>query len=120
MEASVFPDVSVPLATHTGWNLRHPDMGGSDQLLDAGGLVGSTLPFPATRTERRATGDPRLSIEERYSSRDNYLGRVRSAAQALVDEGYLLAEDIERVVEQSAERYDLFRSRTGEQQSAGG
>ena len=113
------PDVSVPLATHTGWNLRHPDMGGADQLLDAGGLVGSTLPFPATRTEREATGDPRLSIEERYSSRDDYLGRVRRAAQALVDEGYLLAEDIERVVEQSSERYDLFRSRAGKHQQAG-
>ncbi|MCE2462331.1 MAG: hypothetical protein J4F46_00210 [Dehalococcoidia bacterium] len=113
------PDVSVPLATHTGWNLRHPDMGGSDQLLDAGGLVGSTLPFPATRTDRETTGDPRLSIEERYISRDDYLDRVRRAAQALVDEGYLLAEDIERVAEQSSERYDLFRSRVGEHQPTG-
>ena len=112
------PDISVPLATHTGWNLRHPDMGGSDQLLDAGGLVGSTLPFPATRTERETTGDPRLSIEERYSSKDDYLGQVRRAAQALVDEGYLLAEDIETVAEQASERYDLFRNRVGEPQAA--
>jgi hypothetical protein len=112
------PDVSVPLATHTGWNLRHPDMGGSDQILDAGGLVGSTLPFPATRADRETTGDPRLSIEERYSSKDDYLGQVRRAAQALADEGYLLAEDIETVAEQASERYDLFRNRVSEAQAA--
>ena len=112
------PDISVPLATHTGWNLRHPDMGGSDQILDAGGLVGSTLPFPATRADRETTGDPRLSIEERYSSKDDYLNQVRRAAQALADEGYLLAEDIETVAEQASERYDLFRNRVSEAQAA--
>ena len=49
------PDVSVPLATYTGWNLRHPDIGAPDQLM---GLMGMTIPFPATREEREARGDP--------------------------------------------------------------
>ena len=57
----------MPLATHTGWNLRHPDIGGAEQLLV---FAGATLPFARTRAEREATGDPRPSIEERYASRE--------------------------------------------------
>ena len=86
------PEVAVPLATHTGWNLRHPDIGGAEQLLI---FAGSTIPFPRTRREREAGGDPRLSIEERYRSREEYLARVHQAAVALVKEGYLLEEDVE-------------------------
>jgi len=29
----VLPELAAPLATHTGWNLRHPDIGGAAQLL---------------------------------------------------------------------------------------
>jgi hypothetical protein len=86
------PEVVVPLATHTGWNLRHPDIGGAEQLLI---FAGSTLPFARTRAERAAAGDPRPSIEERYASRDDYLVRVRAAAVALAREGHLLEEDVE-------------------------
>ena len=86
------PEVSVPFATHTGWNLRHPDIGGADQMLY---FAGATLPFAKTRAEREKTGDPRPSIAERYRSRDDYLARVREAAKGLVAEGYMLEEDIE-------------------------
>ena len=104
------PDISVPLATLTGWNLRHSDMGASDEVVGMFiGLLGSTIAFPATKAERGASGDPRLSIEERYSSLEDYLGRVREAARTLVEEGYLLAEDMELVREQAAQRYDVFR-----------
>jgi Alpha/beta hydrolase domain len=102
------PDISVPLATYTGWNVRHPDVGGPGQILS---LLGSTVPFPATRAERQATGDPRLSIEERYASREDYLRQVQQAAEALVQQGYLLAEDLPTVADQAAQRYDLFRRR---------
>jgi hypothetical protein len=70
------------------------------------------LPFPATQAERETTGDPRASIDERYASRQDYLDRVRSAAQALVDAGYLLAEDVSRIEAGAAERYDAFRLAT--------
>jgi Alpha/beta hydrolase domain len=102
------PDISVPLATYTGWNLRHPDIGGSGQTLS---LVGSTIPFPATQAERRAAGDPRPSIAERYPSKEDYLRRVQHAAEALVAQGYLLAEDVPTVTEQAAQRYDLLQRR---------
>ena len=99
------PDISVPLATYTGWNLRHPDMGGAEYLM---GLMGSTRPFPATSTQQAELGDPRTSIETRYGAKDDYLQLVRQAAQQLIEQGYLLAEDLDGVVEQAAERYEAF------------
>ena len=103
------PDLTVPLATHTGWNLRHQEVGNRDLVIGiTGGLAGWTLPFPATRTDREATGDPRVSIEERYQSREDYVRQVRRAAQTLIDKGYLLAEDLAWVEEGAARRYDLW------------
>ncbi len=99
------PEVSVPLATHTGWNLRHPDIGGAEQLLY---FAGSTLPFPRTRAERARAGDPRRAIEERYASRDDYLARVRDAAKTLVADGYLLDEDVETSIAFGAKFWDQF------------
>jgi len=71
------PELRVPLATHTGWNLRHPEIGGKEQLLY---FAGAMTPFARTRQSRQASGDPRPSGEERYPSRDAYLERVRRAA----------------------------------------
>jgi hypothetical protein len=102
------PELSVPLATHTGWNLRHPDIGGEQQLLV---FAGSTLPFPRTHAEREAAGDPRPSIEERYRSRDDYLARVRSAASDLSAQRYLLEEDIELSVTMAGRLWDFWTAR---------
>jgi len=99
------PDLTVPLATYTGWNLRHPQMGAPDRLMS---LMGSTIPFPATPEERAGRDDPRRSISERYPSRARYLEEVRQEAQRLVDEGYLLAEDLELVLDQASRRYGLL------------
>jgi hypothetical protein len=99
------PEVAVPLATFTGWNLRHPDVGGADQMLY---FAGATLPFAKTRAERERTGDPRPSIAERYGSREDYLARVLEAATALVAAGYLLDEDIETSRGFAARFWDAF------------
>jgi Alpha/beta hydrolase domain len=106
------PCQTVPLATHTGWNLRHPDIGGAGQTLASGGasggtLIGATIPFPATREARQATGDPRRAIAERYTSKADYLEQVRRAAQDLVQARYLLAEDVDEIIGQAAQHYDL-------------
>ena len=104
------PDLSVPLATHTGWNLRHESVGNPDLVIGiTGGLAGWTLPFAATRAEREANGDTRLSIDERYASREEYLSRVRAAARELVAAGYVLAEDLPRLEAAAGLRYDAFR-----------
>lgn len=99
------PDVSVPLATYTGWNLRHPQIGAPDRLMS---LVGSTIPFPPTEDKRTAAGDPRRSIAARYASKTAYLDQVSRAAQRLIDAGCLLPEDRERMLTQSARRWDLL------------
>ena len=117
------PMVTVPLAAYTGWNLRHSQIGGAGQILSSGGstggtLMGSAIPFPATKKEREETGDPRMSIEERYSSREAYLARIESAIQELITQGYLLPEDLEGLVEQAEGHYNELRNRVGEPQAA--
>ena len=103
------PDLTVPMATYTGWNLRDPSIGNPDLFIGiTGGLAGWTLPFPATQAERESSNDPRLSIQERYSSKTEFLEQVKAAGQALVDEGYMLSEDLGKVVERAASKYDYF------------
>ena len=113
------PMVTVPLATYTGWNLRHADMGGEGQILSSGGatggtLIGATIPFVTTQAEREASRDPRPSIEERYASKEDYLDRVGQAARSMVSAGYLLAEDLELVMDQAAQHYEELSSRVAE------
>ncbi|MEZ5406941.1 MAG: alpha/beta hydrolase domain-containing protein [Acidimicrobiales bacterium] len=99
------PDIIVPLATHTGFNPRHPEMGAPGQLME---YFGSTVPFAATVAERAETGDPRASVEERYSGLDDYLAKVAAAAEALVSRRHFLAEDVELCVELARQRWALL------------
>lgn len=97
------PDVAVPLATYTGWNFRSTAIGAPHELVS---LLGSSIPFPATRAAREATRDPRRSIEERYRSRDAYLEQVEQAAERLVKAGYLLIDDVPKVLQRSGDTWD--------------
>ena len=90
------PEVAVPLGTYTGWNLRPAAMGAHGQLSR---WSGSYFPFAATAAERRKAGDPRASIEERYSTRADYVRRVEASADGLRQQGYLLEEDARALVE---------------------
>ena len=56
-------------------------------------LQGSFIPFAATKAERIAAGDPRLSIEERYPTKDAYLTAFKKAAADLVAKRFLLPDD---------------------------
>lgn len=110
------PDLMVPVATHTGFNPRHPHTGGAGQMLE---YIGSTLPFAASRSARERAGDPRPSLAERYAGRGDYLRQVEEAIQALVEARVLLAEDIALCRRIAAQRYDAvieapaFRSAVG-------
>jgi hypothetical protein len=97
------PDVSVPLATTTGWNFRASRVGNPTGLYP---LLGSYLPFPRTRADRASTKDPRRSIEERYSNKDAYLRRTRTAAMELVKGRYVLEEDVESIMTRAADHWD--------------
>lgn len=104
------PDVTAPLGTHTGWNPRDPVTGAGEQILP---MQGFTRWFALTREERAAAGDPRTSIEERYSGLGDYQARVRSAAEALVAQRFILLEDVETLVADATERWHYATSRDG-------
>jgi hypothetical protein len=89
------PDLSVPIGTYTGWNLRREGFAEGAQCAGAG----SFIPFAANREEREASGDPRLSIEERYPTHEAYVSAVGQAADRLVRERLLLPQDTEAIVE---------------------
>jgi alpha/beta hydrolase family protein len=86
--------LQVPVSTYTGWNLGH------DGWIANGfcSLQGTFVPFAATRVERLAVGDPQPSAEEGYPTREAYVAAIRRAAESLVGQRPLLAEDAAQVV----------------------
>jgi hypothetical protein len=84
------PEITVPLATYAGWNLRDPSIGAPEQRVS---FEASYLPFPRTAAERQKTGDPRKSIAERYASREDYLTQYKKAVDELVQQRWILPED---------------------------
>jgi len=85
------PDVTVPLATYTGWALR-----GGAQAGDGCEGSGQYIPFAKTKAERMASGDPRLSIEERYPRFSAYYDAVKKAIDDMVARRVMLREDAQR------------------------
>ena len=92
------PEVSVPLATVTGWNLRAPERGASQELAE---FYGSTFLLPVTKEARARVGDPRLSIDERYGNEDEFVKRVSAAADELIRERFVLPQDRDYVIERA-------------------
>jgi Alpha/beta hydrolase domain len=84
------PDVTVPLATYTGWALRR-----GPQANDGCEAAGQYIPFAKTKVERLASGDPRPSVEERYPSFGQYYSEVIRAVDGLVKDRLMLCEDAE-------------------------
>jgi len=82
------PDLTVPLATYTGWALRSGVWAN-----DGCEASGQFIPFPRTEAERAAAGDPRPSVEQRYVSFAAYHAKVRRALNDMVEDRLLLCED---------------------------
>ncbi|MDG2113177.1 MAG: alpha/beta hydrolase domain-containing protein, partial [Actinomycetota bacterium] len=78
------PDIAVPIGVHTGWNVRHPDIGASNQQLL---LRGSTW------------------FDDERPDLDGYLDQVRSVLAELVDQRLVLASDVEMMVDQARARW---------------
>src|SRR6266704_1493098 len=79
------PDVRVPLATYTGWALRR-----GAQADDGCEAAGQFIPFPRTKDDRTKTGDPRLSVAERYESFGAYHSKIVLAVEDMVEDRLLL------------------------------
>ena len=88
-------EVQVPVATYTGWALR---ANSGDDGCDG---AGQFIPFAKTKAERMMNNDPRLSIEERYSSHEDYVTKVSAAANALVRDRFYLDEDAQAIVKRA-------------------
>jgi hypothetical protein len=88
----------APLGTYLGWNVR------ASGFFKGGlcGFQGGYAPFARTRAERAASGDPRLSLEERYGTQEGYMCAVRRAAESLVRDRYLLPDDARRLLAEAA------------------
>jgi len=82
------PDVTVPVATYTGWALRS-----GPQANDGCESSGQMIAFPRTAADRAATGDPRPSVEERYATFQAYYSKVVSAIDDLIAQRLYLCED---------------------------
>lgn len=104
------PGVAVPLATYTGWNLYSPEYGPVNEVAH---MSGSYIPFANSVEEREASGDPRPSILERYTDRAQYLGLVAESAMQLIDEGFLLNEDLASILQRAATHWDYRISGRG-------
>ena len=100
------PEIQAPVGTHTGWNLRRAGFAEGELA----SLAGSFVPFARTKAEREASGDARLSIEERYVTHAGYVRAVARAAEGLVSRRLLLSEDADRYVDAAMRRNPLDAS----------
>lgn len=89
------PMVEAPLGSYTGWNLRAPGHGAG--MLH--GFSGSYIPFAETEDEAELTSDRRAPISARYADARAYSEAIKAAAEALVADGFLLAEDVSTAVD---------------------
>ena len=84
----------APLGTYLGWNVVAEGFHKGKLCNYAGGMI----PFAQTKAEREAKGDPRLSLEERYTNHDGYAAAVKVAATRAVTQGFLLQADADALV----------------------
>jgi Alpha/beta hydrolase domain len=82
------PDVTVPIATYTGWALRS-----GPQANDGCESTGQFIPFAATADARASSGDPRPAVAERYPTFDDYDSKVETAMNAMIQQRTMLCED---------------------------
>jgi hypothetical protein len=91
------PLISAPLGTYVGWNVFAAGFQKGRFCNNIGGYI----PFAATKAERIAKGDPRLSLEERYPSHAAYVAKVKAQADKLVAQRYMLPADAARIVKEA-------------------
>jgi hypothetical protein len=91
------PPVEAPIATTTGWALRRAEFGENEGCEASG----QHIVFKTTKAERQAAGDPRLSLEERYTNHEGYVAAVTRAAEKLEKQRFLLRADVQKYIEQA-------------------
>jgi hypothetical protein len=100
IDGIILPEITAPLGTNAGWNLRSANYGGNADGTDGGEADGLFIPFALTDAMKRP-GDIRPSLEELYGQgggtqadwKNEWLAQRAAAAQALYLEGFLLEKD---------------------------
>jgi hypothetical protein len=86
------PELQVPVATYTGWNLRTADAGFPDYRAS---FVGSFIAWPKDE------------VLARYHARDEYFGRFTDAALALVRDRFFVADDLRAILERGEKLWEV-------------
>ena len=85
------PELDVPLATYTGWNLRDPKIGFPQSRAS---FVGSYIPWSQSE------------LVKRYRDRDEYLGRFTRAALDCLRDRFLVVDDLPAIIQRGGEEWD--------------
>ena len=96
------PEITAPLATYTGWNLRDPSIGAPNERT---AFLGSFVPLPRDAGEAAAGHDPRHPITSRYKSYEDFREQFQKTLDGLVHERYILAEDSGKLLDRSREEW---------------
>jgi hypothetical protein len=97
------PEITVPLATYTGWNLRAPAIGAPTERT---AFLGSFMPLPQTSAQAASKGDARTPIDLRYKGYADYCSRFDRAVDELVRQHYVLGEDASILKEAAQPEWD--------------
>jgi Alpha/beta hydrolase domain len=90
----------LPLGSYLGWNVTASGFF-KDQIC---AFTGGYVPFAKTLAERLATGDPRPSIQERYTTVGNYYFAASKIAKQLIAQRFLLPDDGARITTQALQQ----------------
>ncbi len=90
------PEIAVPLASNTGWNLRSPSIGAPTELLS---MIGSWIPFS------------KGTIAKRYANEQDYLNRIDAAGRDLVRRGFVLVDDLAALRQRAEKEWQLTATR---------
>jgi len=84
------PEISVPVASYTGWNLRSAEIGFPDYRAS---FIGAYIAWP------------KETIDKLYKSPEEYFGRFAAAALGLVVERFIVADDLPAILTRGRQEY---------------
>ena len=101
-------EMRSPIATYTPW--RRWDYPNSFTAM-TDYFTGAVIPFPRTAEEKAQFDDPRPALDELYADKGAFLADVRKSAHTMMEEGFLLEEDIDGNVDLQAQIWDWIMGR---------
>ena len=73
-------------------------------------MQGISIFFETSKENRENKSDNRLSIQERYQSKQDFIDKVKEETNKLLQQNYIIKDDFDIVVEACEERYDVLIS----------